>query len=103
MLECFGKRPVVADSLAGVDQRLVYGMVARGVEGDHLLDVYRLLLLDLEGEHLVDIVLHLVEVALHGERSFLAVHAGSGRLGNVDPRLAGPDLQGDDLGPERPR
>jgi hypothetical protein len=102
MLEGLGERRVTADVLAGVDQRLVYGSVARGVEGDHLLDAYGLFLFDIKGEHLVYVVLHLVEAAIHIEISSLGVDAGAGRLGDVDARLAGSRLESDDLGAEGP-
>jgi hypothetical protein len=102
MLEGFGVRPVAAHGLASIDQRLVDGGVARGIEGYHLLDAHRLLLLDPEGVHLVNVVLHLVEAAVGAELLVPPVDAGAGRLGDVDARLAGPGLQGDDLGAERP-
>ena len=102
-LEGLLERPVPANGLPGVDQRLVYGGVARGVERDHLLHVHRLLLPDLEGEHLVDVVLHLVEAAIRVEPCPVAVDAGAGRLGDVEVRLSRSHLQGDNLGAERPR
>src|SRR5215204_1087283 len=77
-------------------------MVARGVEGDHLLHVHGNLLLDLEGEHLVYIVLHLVEPPGYVELPELSIDAGAGRLGDIYVRLAGSRLEGDDLGTERP-
>src|SRR5215218_433561 len=77
-------------------------MVARGVEGDHLLHVHGNLLLDLEGEHLVYIVLHLVEPTVDVELPELSIDAGAGRFGDIYVRLAGSRLEGDDLGAERP-
>jgi hypothetical protein len=101
-LEGLVVRRVATDRLAGVDQRLVYGGVARRVEGKHLLHAHGIPLFDLEREHLVDVVLHLVEAAVHGGVGAPAVDAGAGGLGDVDARLAGPHLKGDDLGPEGP-
>src|SRR5215218_4789973 len=87
--EGLGERLVTVDRLYGVGQRLAYGMVARGVEGDHLLDAHGDPLFDLEGEHLVYIVLHLVEAAVHTDHLVLPIDPGAGGLGDTYARLAG--------------
>jgi hypothetical protein len=98
MVEGLGERLAAIDSLYGVGQRLVYGMVTRGVEGNHLLDAHGYPLFGLEGQHLVDVVLHLVEAMVHAYHPILPVDPGACRLGYINVRLAGLRPERDDVG-----
>ena len=96
------ERAAATGRRSGVSQRFVYGTVARGVEGDHLLDPDGRFLLDLEVQDLMDVVLHLKQATVHVQLAVLTIDLRAGRLGHVDPGLAGTDLQGDNLRAERP-
>src|SRR5215213_6095340 len=85
----------------GLGERLVYGMVARGVQGDHLLDAHGSFLLDLKSQYLVDVILHLVDAAVHTDHLVLPIDPGSGGLGNIYVRLAGLHPERDDVGTHR--
>ncbi|MDF2978876.1 MAG: hypothetical protein K0S40_3604 [Actinomycetospora sp.] len=90
---------------AGGRQRLGDRVVVAGEERDDLLDPDGLALGDVEVEHLLHVVVHLVERAsgLHElpAASPAAVDPRAGGLGDVEVRLPGADLEGDDLRPER--
>jgi hypothetical protein len=101
MVENLSQRFVAADGLYGVGQRLAYGVVARGVERDHLLDTHRALLFDIEGQCLVDVVVRLVEVVVYTHHLVLSVYPGARRLGDVYVGLASPHSEGDDVGTYR--
>ncbi len=97
-LQRLGEGAAPADRPHGVRERLADRPVARGVEGDHLLDARGFPSLDIEGENLVDIVLHAVQAAAGPGNATLVVDTGAGRIGDVDAGLAGANLQPDDVG-----
>src|SRR5215210_8287789 len=81
--EGLGERLVAACRLYGVGQRLVYGMVARGVDGDHLLDAHGAALFDIEGQCLLDVVVRLVDVTTNTHYLVLPVNPGARCFGDV--------------------
>src|SRR5918998_1918716 len=83
MVEGFGERFVAADSLCGIDQRLIYGVVARAIDGDHLLDPHRAIHFDIKGQCLLDVVVCLVEVTTYTQHLVLPVNSGARCLGDV--------------------
>src|SRR5215216_744226 len=83
MVEGFGERFVAADSLYGIGQRLIYGVVARAVDGDHLLDAHRAILFDIKSQCLLDVVVRLVEVTTYTHYLVLSVNPGARCLGDV--------------------
>src|SRR5829696_10071697 len=101
MAEGLGEWFVATDGLYGVGQRLLYGVVARVVEGDHLLDAHRAILFDIKGQCLLDVVVRLVEVTTYTHHLVLPVNPGARRLGDVYVRLTSPRPQGDDVGSYR--
>src|ERR671919_471666 len=83
MVEGIGERFVAADGLYGIGQRLIYGVVARVEQGDHLLDAHRAILFDIKGQCLLDVVVRLVEVTTYTHYLVLPVNSGSRCLGDV--------------------
>src|SRR5919202_1142179 len=83
MVEGFGERFVAADCLYGIDQWLIYGVVTRAVDGDHLLDAHGAILFDIEGQCLLDVVVRLVEVTTYAHHLVLPVNPGASCLGDV--------------------
>src|SRR4028118_1760725 len=89
MVEGLGEWLAAVDGLYGIGQRLVYSVVTRSVEGNHLFDAHRNSLFGLEGQHLVDVVLHLVEATVHVYNLVLPVDPGARRLGYIHVGMAG--------------
>src|SRR5918999_4333428 len=83
MVKGFGERFVAADSLCGIDQRLIYGVVARAVDGGHLLDAHRAILFDIKGQCLLDVVVRPVDVTTYTHYLVLSVNSGARCLGDV--------------------
>src|SRR5215211_3212100 len=83
VVEGFGERFVAADGLYGIGQRLIYGVVARAVDGDHLLDPHRTIFLDIKGQGLLDVVIYLVEVTTYTHHLVLPVNPGTRCLGDI--------------------
>src|SRR5918995_1163699 len=81
--EGFGERFVAADGLYGIGQRLIYGVVARAVDGDHLLDPHRTIFLDIKGQCLLDVVVYLVEVTTYTHHLVLPVNPGTRCFGDI--------------------